>query len=492
MKTTKELALELGLVRKRSCATNQKAQKQRKRNQIFTYLVVIDFESTCWQNSKHIPNEIIEFPATLLNTATGEIESEFHHYVQPFENAYLSDFCKNLTGITQQQVDDGIPLSFCLRRFTHWLKKISVEKKLIYNAPDAGNDGNGFGNCTFVTWSDWDIGVCLTYECRRKQLRVPPELASWIDLRATYRKFYERKPKGLNGALQDVGITFEGREHSGLHDARNTAKLAWRMICDGCIMCVTKTVTTGHRSATSNRPAPSAIARSTDDKVQASAVDSTTAENSTRSFTAIRPAAQSFEKAPERGDCRTNQGPIKRTAATVENAVTATCTKASSSSAILPKPDGKTQTSVFKTPSPLNCPKKTPSPASSARLSVGRDITNLTSPAGSGPVFAERTPSPACTSVSSRMQRTPPLCNCGRRAARRFVQSPGANVGRSFFCCSAGQRAATVNCGFFQWGSSPRGALRGSAGTLGPRPPQPNFNTPQTRQKRTLGMKTVR
>ena len=34
---------------------------------------------------------------------------------------------------------------------------------------------------------DWDLAVCLNYECRRKQLRKPIELDSWIDLRATYR-----------------------------------------------------------------------------------------------------------------------------------------------------------------------------------------------------------------------------------------------------------------------------------------------------------------
>lgn len=28
--------------------------------------------------------------------------------------------------------------------------------------------------------------------------------------------FYDRKPKGLNGALQDLGIQFSGREHSGI------------------------------------------------------------------------------------------------------------------------------------------------------------------------------------------------------------------------------------------------------------------------------------
>ena len=29
------------------------------------------------------------------------------------------------------------------------------------------------------------------------------------------QKFYDRKPNGLNGALQDLGIEFQGREHSG-------------------------------------------------------------------------------------------------------------------------------------------------------------------------------------------------------------------------------------------------------------------------------------
>ena len=34
---------------------------------------------------------------------------------------------------------------------------------------------------------DWDLSVCLQYEVQRKQLRKPPALNSWLDLRATYR-----------------------------------------------------------------------------------------------------------------------------------------------------------------------------------------------------------------------------------------------------------------------------------------------------------------
>ena len=43
----------------------------------------------------------VEFPAVLLNTSTGELESEFHMFVQPSEHRKLSEFCTELTGITQ-------------------------------------------------------------------------------------------------------------------------------------------------------------------------------------------------------------------------------------------------------------------------------------------------------------------------------------------------------------------------------------------------------
>ncbi|KAK2155974.1 hypothetical protein NP493_2015g00013 [Ridgeia piscesae] len=149
--------------------------------------------------------------------------------------------------LMQEQVDDGIPLNLCLSRFSHWLQRLAQEKNISYNTagPADGSRlglGRVFRVCALVL-SDWDLGVCLEFESRRKQLRKLTPLSSWIDLRVTYRKFYSRRPSGLNGALLDLGIAFEGRQHSGLDDARNTAKLAWRMICDGCLMTITKTLT---------------------------------------------------------------------------------------------------------------------------------------------------------------------------------------------------------------------------------------------------------
>ncbi|XP_072798808.1 ERI1 exoribonuclease 2 isoform X5 [Vicugna pacos] len=240
---TKRLARQLGLIRRKSTAPANGNVGRSKSKQLFDYLIVIDFESTCWNDGiRHRSQEIIEFPAVLLNTSTGEIESEFHAYVQPQEYPILSEFCMELTGIKQDQVDEGVPLKICLSQFCKWIQKIQQEKKIIFATGISDISTSEVNLCAFVTWSDWDLGVCLEYECKRKQLIKPVFLNSWIDLRVTYKIFYKRKPKGLSGALEEVGIQFLGREHFGLDDSRNTALLAWKMIRDGCLMKITRSL----------------------------------------------------------------------------------------------------------------------------------------------------------------------------------------------------------------------------------------------------------
>ncbi|XP_039216555.1 ERI1 exoribonuclease 2 [Crotalus tigris] len=248
---TRQLARQLGIIRSVSKPSpGGQSHNQRKLRQLFDYLIIIDFESTCWKDGRRC-QEIIEFPAVLLNTSNGEIETEFHMYIQPQEHPTLSEFCIELTGIKQNQVDEGVPLHISLSQFSKWIQKIQKEKNIIFGSTCAAPEEK---LCAFVTWSDWDLGICLHYECKRKQLRKPDILNSWIDLRATYKNFYSRKPQGLNGALKDVGILFQGREHSGLDDSRNTARLAWKMIRDGCVMKITKSIDKAP-------PAKSSIAR---------------------------------------------------------------------------------------------------------------------------------------------------------------------------------------------------------------------------------------
>lgn len=138
---------------------------------------------TWHQSLTHYSFIAVEFPAVLLNTSTGEVESEFHTYVQPQEHPILSEFCTELTGITQvkrrisvitiatctvcaldmyyffcfswqMQVEEGIPLQICLSRFTRWLQNLQFKMGVVFpnnqtsSAPSAPQK-----LCTFLTWS---------------------------------------------------------------------------------------------------------------------------------------------------------------------------------------------------------------------------------------------------------------------------------------------------------------------------------------------------
>ena len=49
-----------------------------------------------------------------------------------------------------------------------------------------------FVHCNYA---DWDLEVCLNYECRRKQIRKPSYFNQWIDVRATYKVHVIDTPK---------------------------------------------------------------------------------------------------------------------------------------------------------------------------------------------------------------------------------------------------------------------------------------------------------
>ncbi|XP_061352973.1 uncharacterized protein LOC133297789 [Gastrolobium bilobum] len=89
---------------------------------VFDYFVVIDFEVTCDKGKIPHPQEIIEFPSVIMSGVTGEIESCFRTYVRPTHNQILTDFCKDLAGIQQDQVDNGVTLEEALLMHDEWLE----------------------------------------------------------------------------------------------------------------------------------------------------------------------------------------------------------------------------------------------------------------------------------------------------------------------------------------------------------------------------------
>ena len=107
MSQTVALAKKLGLARYRNLDGSSRSERKESEAgggpENLQYILVLDFESTCWEDKAFAPPEIIEFPVVLISLRTGEVLSEFHHYCLPVENPRLSPFCRNLTGLISTQ-----------------------------------------------------------------------------------------------------------------------------------------------------------------------------------------------------------------------------------------------------------------------------------------------------------------------------------------------------------------------------------------------------
>ncbi|KAL6906275.1 hypothetical protein ACP4OV_003876 [Aristida adscensionis] len=206
------------------CVTQPRA---RARGDV-EHFVVVDFEATCEGGGARIyPQEIIEFPAVLVDAATGRLLSEFRAYVRPRHHPRLTAFCAELTGIRQEQVDAGVGLDEALAMHDAWLAA-------------AGADTTGGGRLAVVTWGDWDCRKMLESECRFKGIAKPAYFDRWVNLRVPFEAaFGAGRRRTLEGAVGEAGLPWEGRAHCGLDDARNTARLLAELMRRGVDIAIT-------------------------------------------------------------------------------------------------------------------------------------------------------------------------------------------------------------------------------------------------------------
>ncbi|WVZ62747.1 hypothetical protein U9M48_012457 [Paspalum notatum var. saurae] len=190
---------------------------------LFDYYVVVDFEATCEKDAPIYPQEIIEFPAVLVHGVTGELLSAFRTYVRPRYHPILSSFCRELTGITQEDVDGGVDLADALALHDAWLV-----------AAGAATD-----RIAVVTWGDWDCRTLLDNECDLKNLAKPFYFERWVNLRVPFESVFGAKRRNLQEAVQEAGLRWDGRAHCGLDDARNTACLLADLMRRGASISIT-------------------------------------------------------------------------------------------------------------------------------------------------------------------------------------------------------------------------------------------------------------
>jgi ERI1 exoribonuclease 2 len=94
-----------------------------------------------------------------------------------------------LYSYTQAQVSNGIPLPTCLYLFNQWVCKLHEELGVVLMEP-RGEYCEDDSLCALVTWSDWDLEICLGHECSRKRIKKRAYFEQWIDIRAVYRVRY--------------------------------------------------------------------------------------------------------------------------------------------------------------------------------------------------------------------------------------------------------------------------------------------------------------
>jgi inhibitor of KinA sporulation pathway (predicted exonuclease) len=173
---------------------------------IYQYFLIIDLEATC-SHKKEISRremEIIEIGAVMLEANTLEVVSEFQTFIKPVRYPILTDFCRQLTSITQQQVDNAPLYRIAIANFKQWLDRYS--------------------NFIFGSWGDYDRQQ-LKQDCNFHSLPYPIN-SEHINLKKMFSKSQGFSyTHGMAKALELAGIELKGIHHRGIDDARNIARL---------------------------------------------------------------------------------------------------------------------------------------------------------------------------------------------------------------------------------------------------------------------------
>lgn len=181
------------------------------------FFLALDFEATCDSPAHFEPQEIIEFPAILVNSDSFEVLDSFHQYVRPLKQPQLTPFCSSLTDITQEMVDQSEDFSAVWSRFEQWLLK----HELINESSQTLD-----GQFAFVTCGNWDLGVMLPDQLSISGIVAPAYTKQWINIKAIFKRTTGKWPKSLADMLHQLDLQFVGRPHNGYDDAMNVVNIA--------------------------------------------------------------------------------------------------------------------------------------------------------------------------------------------------------------------------------------------------------------------------
>ena len=169
----------------------------------FDVYLVVDLEATCGETIAHHSREIIEIGAVMVNRQL-QIESEFQTFVKPVANPQLTDFCTQLTSITQITIDQAPDFPVALSQFSQWMNK--------------------YPSRVFCAWGDFDRRQ-IQRDCKRHDLKNPLNITCF-NLKTMFARSQQLPGTyALKQAMELANLSFTGTQHRGIDDARNLAKL---------------------------------------------------------------------------------------------------------------------------------------------------------------------------------------------------------------------------------------------------------------------------
>jgi inhibitor of KinA sporulation pathway (predicted exonuclease) len=172
------------------------------------HVMVVDVEATCWKRGVFSRNkETIEIGAVLLLLDRAQTKwPEFQTFVRPLRLPHLSSFCRELTGITQENVDAAPSFPEALRLLLEWSPPLE--------------------RIVLATWSHYDLWqLDLDLEAHGlPKLAIPFLDVKKLASRIVGSKSFEETACEL--APDDVAMS----RHRAIADARLTARILYRLL----------------------------------------------------------------------------------------------------------------------------------------------------------------------------------------------------------------------------------------------------------------------
>lgn len=173
-----------------------------KRPQPAGNVLVIDLEATCEEGAPSWLYEVIEIGAVLVRD--GAKENFWQSFVRPAVNPQLTPFCRELTGIRQEDVDAAEGFASVVGQFAEWL--------------------GGLGVTAWGSWGASDARL-LADECARHGKPNPLEGIQHINIKKDFAKRRGIRQVGLRKATELAGLPESEGHHRALSDAVAAAAL---------------------------------------------------------------------------------------------------------------------------------------------------------------------------------------------------------------------------------------------------------------------------